>query len=222
MKLELKLVRFNPPVNWFKSPRTKVTLINLKPNFIYFPKTGKILEASVDYIKQLQNERKFYEDRVKELEAILTQNNIPFRRQSVDTASISSRGPSPAPSPVGSNYSSDAPKSSGPGSSHIDSFTFGAPKGDLNSNQSHGSNHFNESHFQQLSIDPSSNIKMENSYYTTNWSTNNNERNIMNTEGIYGRIRTDTEATLKGRDRSDTDLTVMGDFESSMEQTLKV
>ena len=178
------------------------------------------MEASVDYIKQLQNERKFFEDRVKELEAILTQNNIPYRRHSVDTNSISPR-PSPAPSPVGSNYSSDAPKSSGTGGSHIDSFTYGT-KGDLGSNLSHGSNHFNESHFQQLSIDPSNNIKMESSFYSTNWSTNNNERSLLSTDCPYGRIRTDTEATLKGRDRSDTDLTVMGDFESSMEQTLKV
>ena len=159
---------------------------------------------------------------MKELEAILTQNNIPYRRHSVDTNSISSRGPSPAPSPVGSNYSSDAPKSSGTGGSHIDSFAFGAPKGDLGSNLSHNGNHFNESHFQQLSIDSSNNIKMESSFFTTNWSTNNNERNLLQSDCPYGRIRTDTEATLKGRDRSDTDLTVMGDFESSMEQTLRV
>ncbi|KAI6648895.1 bHLH domain containing Microphthalmia-associated transcription factor (MITF) [Oopsacas minuta] len=180
------------------------------------PHKGKILEASVDYIKQLQNERKFFEERVKELEMILNQNNIPFRRHSVDTNSVSSRGTSPAPSPVGSNYSSDAPKSTGTGNSHMEPFTFGGAKVDLGSNLSHDSNQFDSSHFQRLSIETNPGpIKMENSFYTNNWSANNNEHDP------YGRHRTDTELTLKGRDRSDTDVTMIGDFESSMEQTLK-
>ena len=181
---------------------------------------GKILEASVDYIKQLQGEKKYLEDRVKELELILTQNNISYRRQSIDTGSVSSRGPSPAPSPVGSNYSSDAPKSTGTGGSQQDPFVFGAPKNDMGSNLSHGNHKLPESRFQQLTIDSTNNIKMENPPYYTNWSTNNN---LINHSDAYGiRLRTDTDSTIKGRDRSDTDVTMIADFESSMEQTLKV
>ena len=146
---------------------------------------------------------------------ILNQNNIPYRRHSVDTSSASSRGPSPAPSPVGSNYSSEAPKSTGTGGSHMDAFTFSGSKGDRTSNLSHDSS-FDGSHFQNLSIQPnSSTVKLENAYFNNNWSANNNEHDP------YSRHRTDTELTLKGRDRSDTDVTMIGDFESSMEQTLK-
>lgn len=173
----------------------------------------------------MRGEKRQLEDKIKDLETLLSQHSIPFRRHSADTNSTSSRGPSPAPSPVNSNFSADLSKTNSTSNSHPDSYGYSSDP--IQSNNTQNGKELNED-FGYMVI----NGQQQNNSYVkseTSYSANNNIVNNYNTaSSLYYmdesiRIRTDTETTLKGfRPRSDTDKTIHGgDFESSMETTLR-